>query len=134
VAGSYRVRRSSTFWDELLRVWTLSPRSRAAPAHAFLEQDAPHLAVAVLDAHLSGGVGLGVQGPVGGLRLVEGRLLDLARQAEVAVQAVRLSSDLQRSRERLVSAREEKRRQEELELEVVDDEWGYPKTARPGWG
>jgi signal transduction histidine kinase len=39
------------------------------------------------------------------------RLLeDLARQAEVAVQAVKLTADLQRSRERLVSAREEERR------------------------
>jgi signal transduction histidine kinase len=39
------------------------------------------------------------------------RLLeDLARQAEVAVQAVRLNADLQRSRERLVSTREEERR------------------------
>ena len=39
------------------------------------------------------------------------RLLeDLARQAEVAVHAVRLTADLQRSRERLVSAREEERR------------------------
>src|SRR5215213_3929592 len=39
------------------------------------------------------------------------RLLeDLARQAEVAVHAVRLTSDLQRSRERLVTTREEERR------------------------
>ena len=39
------------------------------------------------------------------------RLLeDLARQAEVAVHAVGLTADLQRSRERLVSAREEERR------------------------
>src|SRR5215203_898439 len=39
------------------------------------------------------------------------RLLeDLARQAEVAVHAVRLNADLQKSRERLVSAREEERR------------------------
>jgi signal transduction histidine kinase len=39
------------------------------------------------------------------------RLLeDLARQTEVAVHAVRLTSDLQRSRERLVTAREEERR------------------------
>lgn len=39
------------------------------------------------------------------------RLLDdLARQAGIAVHAVRLSSDLQHSRERLVSAREEERR------------------------
>jgi signal transduction histidine kinase len=37
-------------------------------------------------------------------------LADLARQAGVAVHAVRLTSDLQRSRERLVSAREEERR------------------------
>jgi signal transduction histidine kinase len=39
------------------------------------------------------------------------RLLeDLARQVELAVHAVRLTADLQRSRERLVSAREEERR------------------------
>jgi signal transduction histidine kinase len=39
------------------------------------------------------------------------RLLeDLARQTEVAVHAVRLTTDLQRSRERLVAAREEERR------------------------
>jgi signal transduction histidine kinase len=37
-------------------------------------------------------------------------LSDLARQAGVAVSAVRLTADLQRSRERLVSAREEERR------------------------
>ncbi|HET7478588.1 MAG TPA: ATP-binding protein [Rubrobacteraceae bacterium] len=37
-------------------------------------------------------------------------LEDLARNAEVAVHAVRLTADLQRSRERLVSAREEERR------------------------
>jgi signal transduction histidine kinase len=41
----------------------------------------------------------------------ESRLLgDLARQAGVAAHAVRLTRDLQRSRERLVSAREEERR------------------------
>ena len=37
-------------------------------------------------------------------------LSDLARQAGVAVSAVRLTADLQRSRERLVTAREEERR------------------------
>src|SRR5918995_2990332 len=37
-------------------------------------------------------------------------LEDLARQAEVAVRAVRLTSDLQHSRERLVTTREEERR------------------------
>ncbi len=39
-----------------------------------------------------------------------GLLEDLARQAEVAVHAVRLTADLQRSRERLVTTREEERR------------------------
>jgi signal transduction histidine kinase len=38
-----------------------------------------------------------------------GLLEDLARQAEVAVHAVRLTADLQRSRERLVATREEER-------------------------
>lgn len=43
--------------------------------------------------------------------LADQRLLeDLARQAGVAAHAVRLTSDLQRSRERLVTAREEERR------------------------
>jgi signal transduction histidine kinase len=42
----------------------------------------------------------------GDRRLLE----DLARQAEVAVHAVRLTADLQSSRERLVTAREEERR------------------------
>ena len=42
----------------------------------------------------------------GDRRLLE----DLARQAEVAVHAVRLTADLQRSRERLVATREEERR------------------------
>jgi signal transduction histidine kinase len=37
-------------------------------------------------------------------------LRDLARQAEVAVHAVRLTADLQRSRQRLVTTREEERR------------------------
>jgi signal transduction histidine kinase len=37
-------------------------------------------------------------------------LTDLARQAGIAVSAVRLAADLQRSRERLVTAREEERR------------------------
>jgi signal transduction histidine kinase len=39
-----------------------------------------------------------------------GLIEDLARQAEVAVHAVRLTADLQRSRERLVATREEERR------------------------
>jgi signal transduction histidine kinase len=39
-----------------------------------------------------------------------GLLEDLARQAEVAVHAVRLTADLQRSRQRLVATREEERR------------------------
>jgi signal transduction histidine kinase len=45
------------------------------------------------------------------------RLLeDLARQAGVAVHAVRLTTDLQRSRERLVTAREEERRRMRRDL------------------
>src|ERR671921_905415 len=45
------------------------------------------------------------------LSTADRRLLeDLARQAEVAVHAVKLTSDLQRSREQLVTAREEERR------------------------
>ena len=60
-----------TFWDEL-RIRAPRPWSRAAPAHAFLEQDAPYLAAANLYAHLLGGLGQGVQGPVGRLGLVEG--------------------------------------------------------------
>ena len=43
-------------------------------------------------------------------------LEDLARQAGVAVHAVRLSVDLQRSRERLVTAREEERRRMRRDL------------------
>ncbi|MBA3642703.1 MAG: histidine kinase [Chloroflexia bacterium] len=47
----------------------------------------------------------------GALSAADRRLLeDLARQAGVAVHAVRLAADLQRSRERLVTAREEERR------------------------
>jgi signal transduction histidine kinase len=46
-----------------------------------------------------------------GFNAADRRLLgDLARQAGVAAHAVRLTTDLQRSRERLVSAREEERR------------------------
>src|SRR5918995_2966639 len=49
--------------------------------------------------------------PCGGFLDADRSLLeDLARQAEVAVHAVRLTSDLQHSRERLVSTREEERR------------------------
>ncbi|MBA2715149.1 MAG: sensor histidine kinase [Rubrobacteraceae bacterium] len=48
----------------------------------------------------------GEQFSTGERRLFE----DLARQAEVAVHAVRLTADLQRSRERLVTTREEERR------------------------
>jgi signal transduction histidine kinase len=48
----------------------------------------------------------GEQFSTGDRRLLE----DLARQTEVAVHAVRLTADLQRSRERLVTTREEERR------------------------
>ena len=54
---------------------------------------------------------LGLRPGEGSFSSADRRLLaDLARQAGVAVSAVRLTADLQRSRERLVSAREEERR------------------------
>ena len=54
---------------------------------------------------------LSPRAPGEGFSDADRRLLeDLARQAEVAVHAVRLTADLQRSRERLVTMREEERR------------------------
>jgi two-component system NarL family sensor kinase len=54
---------------------------------------------------------LGPRAPGEAFTAAERRLLDdLARQVGVAAHAVRLTADLQRSRERLVSAREEERR------------------------
>jgi signal transduction histidine kinase len=54
---------------------------------------------------------LAPRGPGESFSLTDRRLLDdLSRQAGVAVHAVRLTADLQRSRERLVTAREEERR------------------------
>jgi signal transduction histidine kinase len=54
---------------------------------------------------------LGLRPGEDGFATADRRLLaDLARQAGVAVSAVRLTADLQRSRERLVTAREEERR------------------------
>jgi signal transduction histidine kinase len=54
---------------------------------------------------------VGTRGPGERFSAADMRLLaDLARQAGVAAHAVRLSTDLQRSRERLVMAREEERR------------------------
>jgi signal transduction histidine kinase len=58
-----------------------------------------------------GDLWLAPRGPSESLTPADQRLLhDLARQVGVAVHAVRLTADLQRSRERLVSAREEERR------------------------
>ena len=54
---------------------------------------------------------LGLRPGEAGFSAADRRLLtDLARQAGVAVSTVRLTADLQRSRERLVTAREEERR------------------------
>jgi signal transduction histidine kinase len=54
---------------------------------------------------------LGPRAGEGGFSAADRRLLeDLARQAGVAAHAVRLTAELQRSRERLVAAREEERR------------------------
>ncbi len=52
-------------------------------------------------------------------------LADLARQAEVAVHTVRLTTDLQRARERLVTAREEERRRLRRDLH----DWLGPQLA-----
>jgi signal transduction histidine kinase len=58
-----------------------------------------------------GALTLGLRPGEDGFSPADRRLLsDLARQAGVAVSAVRLTADLQRSRERLVSTREEERR------------------------
>ena len=59
-------------------------------------------------------------------------LADLARQAGVAVHAVRLSAELQRSRERLVSAREEERRRLRRDLHDELAARPHPGRARPG--
>ncbi len=54
---------------------------------------------------------LGPRAGEGGFSAADRRLLaDLARQAGIAVHAARLTNDLQRSRERLIAAREEERR------------------------
>jgi signal transduction histidine kinase len=58
-----------------------------------------------------GSLELGLRPGEDGFSAADRRLLaDLARQAGVAVSAVRLTADLQRSRERLVATREEERR------------------------
>jgi signal transduction histidine kinase len=58
-----------------------------------------------------GRLALSPRAPGEGFSAADRQLLeDLARQAEVAVHAVRLTSDLQHSRERLVATREEERR------------------------
>jgi signal transduction histidine kinase len=60
---------------------------------------------------------VGQRGPGEPFTRHERRLLeDLARQASIAAQAVRLNQDLQRSRERLVTAREEERRRLQRDL------------------
>jgi signal transduction histidine kinase len=60
---------------------------------------------------------LGPRAPGDTFDAADRRLLDdLARQAGVAAHAVRLTADLQRSRERLVSAREEERRRVRRDL------------------
>jgi two-component system, NarL family, sensor kinase len=65
----------------------------------------------VYQAETVGTLLLGLRAPGEAFSLADRKLLDdLARQAGVAAHAVRLATDLQRSRERLVTAREEERR------------------------
>jgi signal transduction histidine kinase len=94
----------------------------AAESYDKVPETTPHKSLSLSPAHLVT-LPLTYQGEVvGELRLcprlgedgfsvADQRLLDdLARQAGVAAHAVRLTADLQRSRERLVTAREEERR------------------------
>ena len=82
-----------------------APVSSGEPARATEQLPLLHHGVPV------GTLVLGVRPGESGFAPADRRLLaDLARQAGVAVSTVRLTADLQRSRERLVTAREEERR------------------------
>jgi signal transduction histidine kinase len=82
------------------------------PAASYgLSQDTPFILSLVYHTEIIGQLLLAPRAPGDAFTAADRRLLeDLARQAGVAVHAVRLTGDLQRSRERLVTAREEERR------------------------
>ena len=87
------------------------PRSqRASASGAFAPRPLAALALAYHNEPL-GQLLLAPRDPAEAFSAADRRLLaDLARQAGIAVYAVRLTRDLQRSREQLISAREEERR------------------------
>src|SRR5215469_3692651 len=76
-----------------------------------LPQDKPFTLPLVYQTETIGQLLLAPRAPGDAFTAADRRLLeDIARQAGVAVHAVRLTADLQRSRERLVTTREEERR------------------------
>jgi signal transduction histidine kinase len=91
---------------------TLKQGDVFTPAATFgLPQDKPFTLPLVYHTETIGQLLLAPRAPGEAFTAADRRLLeDLARQAGVAVHAVRLTADLQRSRERLVTAREEERR------------------------
>ena len=82
------------------------------PAASFgLSQDTPFILPLVYHTETIGQLRLSPRAPGETFTAADRRLLeDIAHQAGVAAHAVRLTVDLQRSRERLVTAREEERR------------------------
>jgi len=92
--------------DDAGAATTLAAAGNPPPDHAALL----HLPLAYQGTAV-GELLLAPRAPGEGFTAADRRLLhDLARQAGIAVHAVRLTADLQRSRERLVTAREEERR------------------------
>ena len=76
-----------------------------------LPQDKPFILPLIYHSETIGQLLLAPRAPGDSFTAADRRLLeDIARQAGVAVHAVRITADLQRSRERLVTAREEERR------------------------
>ena len=87
-----------------------------AACHGHPVPDPLHLPL-VYQGETVGRIVVGPRGPGESFSAADVRLLeDLARAAGVAVHAVRLTADLERSRERLVVAREEERRRLRREL------------------
>jgi signal transduction histidine kinase len=91
---------------------TLSQGDVFTPAATFgLPQERPFTLPLVYHTETIGQLLLAPRAPGDAFTAADQRLLeDIARQAGVAVHAVRLTADLQRSREHLVTAREEERR------------------------